>query len=95
MSVGADALSDTYDGYGIARTDGGRYLVVGTEYTVYTSPDLTAVEEVFHTGVNPSMSSHAEDYDKDEVNRMLIFAQAFMQDYTARLNGDRLTIANE
>ncbi len=95
VSVGADALSDTYDGYGIARTDGGRYLVVGTEYTVYTSPDLTAVEEVFHTGVNPSMSSHAEDYDKDEVNRMLIFAQAFMQDYTARLNGDRLTIANE
>lgn len=35
------------------------------------------------------------EYDADEINRMITFARAFMQDYTYRLTGDRMSITNE
>lgn len=35
------------------------------------------------------------EYDADEVNRMITFARAFMQDYTTRLTEDRMSITNE
>lgn len=95
VSVGADALSDSYRGYGIARTDGGRYIVIGTRYTIYTTPDLGAVDEVYDTHADIFMSVPLEGDVPSETLDMLRFAQAFVQDYTARLNHDRLSVVSE
>lgn len=95
VSIGQDALSAEYNGYGIFRTDGNRYGVVGTKYTIYTSPDIKTVEEVYNTASNPILENPLTDYDSVIVEDMLRFTQAFMQDYTSRLTYDHLSFENE
>ncbi len=95
VSVGSDMLSDGFCGYGLARTDGGSYVVVGPKYTIYTSTDVKNVVQVYDTQADPLMTAEAVDYDCEEVAAMLRWAQAFLQDYTTRLNGDKMTIGHE
>lgn len=95
VSVGSDMLAEGFAGYGIARTDGGSYVVVGPKYTIYTSPDVKAVEKVYDTASDPLMKAEAADYDATETGAMLRWAQAFLQDYTIRLNADKMSIAHE
>lgn len=95
VSVGTDVLSPDYKGYGIVRTDGGRYFVVSPTISIYTTPDLKAIDAVYDTAADPYMHNLAQVYDRELANDMLRFAQAFMQDFTTRLNGDKMSIANE
>lgn len=95
VSIGADILDPDYHGYGIVRVDGGRYMVSGTRYTIYLSADMTRVESVYDTAHDPLMNETANDFDADIVADMQLWAQALMQDYTFRLNHDRLSIDTE
>ncbi len=94
VSLGTDALVADYAGYGLTRTDGGRFFISGPRYSIYADPALDAVDEVFDTAADPYMRSTVAEPDSAEVDAMLRFARAFMQDYTERLNDDRLTLSH-
>ncbi len=91
VAVGTDALDPTVEHYAIHRHDG-RFLVTGPRYVALISSDLTEVEEVYDRAADPAMETRLTDYDHDATGRMLRWSRAFMQDYTHRLCGDRLSI---
>ena len=91
VQLGVDAFDPSAESFGIQRISG-RYLVVGPEYTIYTSPDVKVVEEIYDTVSDPTMSKPIDTYDPEVVGHMLRWAQAFLQDYTSRLRGDRLAL---
>lgn len=95
VSLGSDMLGESYDGYGIFRTDGGRYFINAPEVAIYLSPDMHAVEEVYDTSKDPLLKHPLPDYAPERVARMQRWAQAFMQDYTTRLNRNRMSISTE
>ena len=91
VSVGANALDTRVPHYAIHRQDG-RYLVVGSRLAIFTSPDITAVEEVYDINADPEMARPLDVRAQPEAAHMLRWAQAFMQDYTSRMIHDRLSM---
>ncbi len=92
VSLGEDALGECFPGYGIVRTDGGRYFVVSTETGIYLTPDLKKIEQVYDIKKDPELQNPLTNYNESRVRAMHRWAQAFMQDYTTRLNRNRLSL---
>lgn len=92
VSLGGDALAEHYNGYGIVRTDGGRYFVVGPGAAIYLSPDLKKIEAVYDTDSDPTLQHPVKNFRSEETVVMQRWAQAFMQDYTTRLNKNEMTL---
>lgn len=95
VSLGSDMLAEDYSGYAIFRTDGGRYFLNAPGVAMYLSPDMKTVEEVYDTTADPMLKNPVPGYSPETVARMQRWAQAFMQDYTTRLNRNRMSVAKE
>lgn len=94
VCLGEDILSDNFKGFGIVRTDGGRYFVSAPDTAIYLSPDLQKVEAVYDTSTDPMLRNPLKQFRPELVFRMQRWAQAFMQDYTTRLNKNMMSTEN-
>ncbi len=90
VALGEDILSGCEDTYALMYIKGG-YQVVGSRYALRLSSDLKRVEGVYDWANDYGMEKPLEKYDSEEVEEMLRWAQAFMQDYTERLNRNQLS----
>lgn len=92
VSLGRDILAkDADDGYALMFIKGA-YQVSGPNYTLRFSADMKKLEGVFDTTSDYDLANPLSDYDKSEVDKMKVWALAFMQDYTNRLIHNRLSI---
>ncbi len=91
ISLGQNILSSAHPGYALMYIHG-EYQVCGNKYTVRLSPDFRQAESVFDTTVDYSMKKPLKVYDRKEVKKMIEWAGAFMQDYTNRLIGNKLSV---
>lgn len=89
VALGTDILSDSSPNYAIGFFNG-QYQVTGTRYLITLSADLRSADRVYDITADPLLKTPLADYDRAETDSMLRWAQAFMQDYTLRLNHDRL-----
>lgn len=92
VSLGTSAFDADSTHIGVYRADGGRYFAAGTRYGLYTSPDATKIEAVYDLLSDPTMKCPVESPDSSIVLDMQRRLQAFLQDYTHRLEGDSLAL---
>ncbi|MCM1401685.1 MAG: LTA synthase family protein [Bacteroides sp.] len=91
VAVGSPMTDDTVPHYAIGFFNG-QYQLTGPRYTITLTADCKGIDKVFSTAQDPLAKTPVADYDHTEVDAMLRFAQAFLQDYTQRLNANTLHI---
>ncbi|MDE6134124.1 MAG: sulfatase-like hydrolase/transferase, partial [Muribaculaceae bacterium] len=94
VSLGRNALDENEPFFGIYRGDGGRYLIADTTMAVYTDASCTRVEQIFDLRYDPCLRNPLGSVDSPYADTLLMHAKAFIQDYTSRLNDDRMTIGH-
>ncbi|MDE6811155.1 MAG: LTA synthase family protein, partial [Muribaculaceae bacterium] len=88
IALGEDVMSDQHSGYAIMYIKGG-WQICSPRYLVRLSEDLNHIEGVY--GIEDYALQHnLENYDVSEIKDMMAYAQAFMQDYSERLNSNTL-----
>lgn len=90
VSIGSNALGDPSGLFGIYRGDGGGYLFVDSCRAVYTDPSATKIESVYDP-VADMFFEHPLEYPDSLSKALLLKGQALLQDYTERLNQNRMS----
>lgn len=91
VAVGRDILDDSTDGYGLSFIDN-RFMISSPRRVVFTDARASAIEEVYDVEADPELRTPlAADAYGPEPQTMLRWTQAFMQDFTGRINDGRLT----
>ncbi|MDE5807492.1 MAG: LTA synthase family protein [Muribaculaceae bacterium] len=91
IALGKDILGEEEESYALMFIKGA-YQVCGPRYAIRLSPDLKQVEGVYEWSSDYGMKNPLSSYDTAEAERMARRARAFMQDYTVRLNRNRLSV---
>lgn len=91
VALGSDMLDTSSPHYGIGYFQS-QYMVFGPRYLITLSPDCRSVTSVYDIVADPAASKPVSNYDRAETDAMLRWAQAFLQDYTARLTEGRLSL---
>lgn len=91
ISLGTPLLDENRSGYALMYIKGA-YRLYGKEYAVSMTADFSGAEGVYDRVNDPYMEHALSEYDREEVRRMTVWAQAFMQDYSTRLNDNTLSI---
>jgi len=94
VALGTDLFDAETERYAIGFVDN-QYRVTGLRYLVQLTPDASQIASVYDIAADPYMTAPVEEYDVAEVGRMKRWAQAFLQDYTSRMIGDRMSAVNE
>lgn len=94
IALGTDLFDTQTERYAIGFTDN-QYRVTGLRYVVLLSSDATTVQSVFDIAADPLMTSSTNEFDHEEIHKMVHWAQAFLQDYTQRIINDQLSIQHE
>lgn len=94
ISVGTNWFDTIKPHYGIYFRDE-QLNVISTNYVVQTSLDALDIVNVFDIKSDPAMLNPIADYNTQEVDDMLVWLRAFLQDYTTRLNTNHMTIEYE
>lgn len=91
VALGRDVLLEK-DGYALSCLHD-TFQIHGSDMMVETDMGLGKVMAVYDTGRDPELRSPLPEgrYDAAEVERMLVYARAFMQDYVERLTGGRMS----
>ena len=89
VATGTDVINSSDPNYAIGFFNG-QYQITGTRYLITMTPDLGRIERVFDVTADPLLNQPLTTYDTSETDRMMKWARAFMQDYTMRLNQNRL-----
>lgn len=90
VSVGQNAFGDADKLFGIYRGDGGRYLFADAHRAIYTDSKAENIEEIYNPSADPFFEHPLAGPDS-MCTALLRRGQAFLQDYTCRLNGDKLS----
>lgn len=91
VSVGQDALGNPDNLFGIYRGDGGRYLIADSRRAIYTDSRAEKIEEIYDLASDPFFEHPLSERDS-LADALLRRGQAFLQDYTVRLNADSLSV---
>lgn len=92
IALGTNVFSrNRYAPYAISMIGGG-IQVYGLRYMIMLPPDLSHTEAVYDIVSDPTASKPLSLYDKAETERMVSWTRAFMQDYTTRLTGGKLSL---
>lgn len=104
VMLGHNAFDDNASHFGIFRGDGGVYFVTSGMLGVYTDADALRVDKVYSLvddpflehpltiGDSASPETTSNVPDSAHVKQILSLTQAFLQDYTTRLNDNRMSI---
>lgn len=93
ISVGTNWFDDTKPHYGLQmRND--MWCIASSRYLVRLPYAADRIDAVFDITVDQQMLNPLTDYDHAEVDSMLTWFKAFLQDYTTRANNGQLTIAD-
>ncbi|MDE6323961.1 MAG: LTA synthase family protein, partial [Paramuribaculum sp.] len=69
-----------------------QYTVTGNKYLITLGSSLDAPDKVFDITADPLLLNPLSSFDRTEVSEMIHWAQAFLQDYSSRMNSDRLRL---
>ena len=94
VAVGTDLFDTQTERYAIGFVDN-TYRITGLHYLVNLTPDGKEIVSVFDIAADPYMTAPADAYDRTEVDAMIRWGRAFLQDYTCRMVDDRMSAANE
>lgn len=94
VSLGSDMFGEPEKLFGIYRGDGGRYLFNDSRRAIYTDSRAERIEEVFDPVSDPFFDNPLGAPDS-LAQALLTRGQAFLQDYTTRLNNDRLSLRKQ
>ncbi|MDE5974987.1 MAG: hypothetical protein K2G69_00400, partial [Muribaculaceae bacterium] len=94
VSLGQNILSPEHPGYALMFINGA-FQICSPRYAVRLSVDMKRIEGVYDITSDYAMSKPLTNYDKSEINKMLKWGRAFLQDYTDRLNNDRMSLSKE
>lgn len=70
-------------------------MITGLKYVVMADSDLDWVLAVYDAVSDQELRQKLVDYDSDEVDGMLMWARALMQDYTCRMVYNRLSVKTQ
>lgn len=94
ISLGENIFSPLHSGYSIMYIHGA-YQICGPKYAVRLSADLKRIEGVYDITKDYGLTQRLKNYSKEEVSKMTARARAFMQDYTNRLNQNKLSLTSQ
>ncbi|MDE7443212.1 MAG: sulfatase-like hydrolase/transferase [Muribaculaceae bacterium] len=97
VSMGIDVLADstaTKPHYALNFFNN-QFQINGLHYLVRWEPQSDRITDVFDITTDPELTKPLENYDTDEVEQMRTWAKAFLQDYSARITSNRLSIKNQ
>lgn len=95
ISVGTDIFDAARPHYGLSKIGGHRFMITGLKYVVMADSDLDWVLAVYDAVSDQELRQKLVDYDSDEVDGMLMWARALMQDYTCRMVYNRLSVKTQ
>ena len=90
ISLGHNMLSPSHPGYAIMFIHGA-FQICSAQYAVRLSADMKRIEGVYDIRSDFEMKRPLSRFDGKEVNRMVEWGRAFLQDYSERINNDRLS----
>lgn len=91
VALGSDMLDTSTPHYGIGYFQS-QFMIFGPHYLITLSSDCSSIDKVYDIIADSSASKPVISYDRAETAAMLGWAQAFLQDYTARLTEGRLSL---
>lgn len=91
VSVGTNYFDTSKPHYGICMRNE-MLQVMSSRYVIQTTLDGERLVNVFDITIDQEMRDSLSNYDVDEVDAMLRWLRAFLQDYTARANSARLAL---
>lgn len=94
VSLGTDLFDESQRHYGVSGVNG-RIMVTGMRYVVMTDMKAQSPDEVYDIVADQSLSSPLNVYDSVEVDGMMRWARAFMQDYTTRMIDNRMSVITD
>lgn len=92
IMLGSNAFDDSAEHFGIFRGDGGVYFITDGLLGVYTDAEARHIDKVYSLAADPFLEHPLTITDSIRVKGILTTAQAFLQDYTTRLNDNRMSI---
>ncbi len=94
VSLGNNALGDPSRLFGLYRGDGGGYLLIDSQRAIYTDPAATKIESAYDPTADAFFEHPLES--PDSLSKVLLMkGQALLQDYTERLNQNRMSFHKE
>lgn len=94
ISVGTDLFDSSRPHYAISMVDG-RFMITGNRYVVMADRIAFSVDAVYDVSIDQRLANPLTDYDYSEVDSMMLWAKAFLQDYTWRMLDNRMSIATD
>lgn len=94
VSLGTDLFDVSQRHYALSSVNG-RLMITGEKYVVMTDMKAVSPDEVYDIVVDQSLSTPLDSYDGEEVDGMVRWARAFMQDYTCRMIDNRMSFASD
>lgn len=89
VAVGTDMMDNSRPHYALGFFNG-QYQVTGPRYLITLTQDAKQIDKVFDIAGDPTATTIATSPDSAETLGMLHWAQAFLQDFTERMNSDSL-----
>lgn len=87
FALGADLLSGDAETYGLSFIDN-RFMISSHDAVIFTDSKCSRIEEMYDVSADPALTIQIKIDERGE--KMLEWAQAFLQDYTHRLTEGRL-----
>ena len=94
VSLGTDLFDLSRPHYALSSVNG-RLMITGERYVVMTDMKAASPDEVYDIVADQSLSAPLDSYDGVEVDSMMRWARAFMQDYTCRMIDNRMSVATD
>lgn len=94
VSLGTDLFDLSRQHYGVSGVNG-RMMVTGPRYVVMADMKAKSPEEVYDIVADQSLSNPLDNYDREEIDAMMRWAKAFMQDYTTRMIDNRMSAVTD
>ncbi|MCM1517385.1 MAG: sulfatase-like hydrolase/transferase [Pseudoflavonifractor sp.] len=91
MSPGTDILDDSVPHYAASFIIS-EFQVTGMKYAVRMGRDLRQVTAVYDITTDQQMTTPLTDYDRDEVDRMVTWLRALVQEWNSRIVHNRMSV---
>lgn len=94
ISLGVNLLDDSARHYAITFGNN-QFQVIGMKYLVQLSSDAKTVTAVYDVESDQQLTSPLTAYDQAQVDDMVAYCRAFLQDYSYRVINNKMSIENE
>lgn len=94
ISLGNDLLDDDAQHYALTFGNN-QFQIIGIKYLVQLSADAKKVTAVYDIEEDPQLTSQLSTYDKSQVDKMVAYGRAFLQDYSYRVINNKMSVENE